>query len=74
MLEEITGHDNPANGQHDQVNDALKHLRRLVVDGLRHGFFEYTVSCEMKRKGDRHLVIHAGKNHKFIISKDDLTR
>jgi hypothetical protein len=51
---------------------ALAHLEKVVVDGLRHGFFEYVIACEIGNCGKRQLVIRAGKSHKFVIPVDDL--
>lgn len=57
-----------------QVQEALNHLEDLVVEGLRHGFFDYSIACEMGSGGKRHLVIRAGKSHKFTIPEDELPR
>ena len=55
-----------------QTTDALDHIDFLVVDGLRHGFFEFSISCEIGNGGKRKLVIRAGKSHKFTIPEDEL--
>ncbi len=55
-----------------QLQDALDHVERILVDGLRHGFFEYVISCETVRNQKRQLVIRAGKSHKFTIPEDEL--
>jgi hypothetical protein len=57
-----------------QVREALGHLEDLVLDGLRHGFFNYSIACEIGNGGKRQLVIRAGKSHKFVIPEDDLPR
>jgi hypothetical protein len=57
-----------------QLRDALDRIEELVVDGLRHGFFEYSLACEIGKDGRRELVIHAGKSHKFTIREDELPR
>ncbi|MFZ4809464.1 MAG: hypothetical protein ACOYLQ_19590 [Hyphomicrobiaceae bacterium] len=57
-----------------QVREALDQLEGLVVDGLKHGYFEYSIACEMASGGKRHLVIRAGKSHKFTIPVDDVPR
>jgi hypothetical protein len=71
--------DLPANRVHDraygrQVREALDRLEGLVVDGLRHGFFDYSIACEVGNGGKRQLVIRAGKSHKFTIPEDELPR
>jgi hypothetical protein len=56
-----------------QVREALDRLEGLVVDGLKHGFFEYSIACEIANGGKRQ-VIRAGKSHKFTIPEDELPR
>jgi hypothetical protein len=55
-----------------QVREALDRLEGLVVDGLKHGFFDYSITCEIGNGGKRHLVIRAGKSHKFIIREEEM--
>ena len=57
-----------------QVREALDRLECLVVDGLKHGFFDYSIACEIGPGGKRHLVIRAGKSHKFTIPADQVLR
>jgi hypothetical protein len=47
-------------------------LRRC--GGLRHGFFECSVACEIVSGSKRQLVIRAGKSHKFTIPEEELRR
>jgi hypothetical protein len=55
-----------------QLRQALDRIEGLVVDGLRHGFFDYSIACEMGKDGRRQLMIRAGKSHKFTIPEDEL--
>jgi hypothetical protein len=57
-----------------QVREALDRLERLVVDGLKHGFFDYSIACEVGNGGKRNLVIRAGKSHKFTIPAEEVPR
>ena len=57
-----------------QVREALDRLEGLVVDGLKHGFFDYSIACEIGNGGKRHLVIRAGKSHKFTIPAEEVPR
>jgi hypothetical protein len=57
-----------------QVREALDRLEGLVVEGLRHGFFDYSIACEIANGGKRQLVIRAGKSHKFTIPEDEVPR
>jgi hypothetical protein len=57
-----------------EVREALDRLEGLVVEGLRHGFFEYSIACEIPNGRKRQLVIRAGKSHKFTIPEEELPR
>ena len=57
-----------------QAAEALAHLEQVVVDGLRHGFFDCHLACEIVKGGRRQFVIRAGKSHKFTIPEEDLPR
>ncbi len=57
-----------------QLRQALDRIEGLVVDGLRHGFFDYSIACEIGKDGRRQLVIRAGKSHKFTIPEDEVPR
>lgn len=49
---------------HGQLAEALDHLEKVVMEGLRHGFFECSITCGIISGGKRQLVIRAGKAHK----------
>jgi hypothetical protein len=34
-----------------QVREALDRLEALIVDGLKHGFFDYSIACEVANGG-----------------------
>ena len=74
MRDDYGNHMNPDNDYGGQVREALDRLRSLVVDGLKHGFFDYSITCEIGNGGRRQLVIRAGKSHKFTIPEDELPR
>jgi hypothetical protein len=57
-----------------QVREVLDRLEGLVVDGLKHGFFDYSITCEVASGGKRQLVIRAGKSHKFTIPENEMPR
>jgi hypothetical protein len=50
---------------------ALQKLEQLVLDGLRHGFFDCTVSIETIKEHKRRLVIKAGRSYSFIIPLEE---
>ena len=46
----------------------------LSSTGSSHGFFDYSIACEIGNGGKRQLVIRAGKCHKFTIPEDEVPR
>ncbi len=46
----------------NELNKALEKLTLEVQEGLRHGFFEYVVTCETVKDRKRRLLIKAGKS------------
>lgn len=44
------------------------------LEGLKHGFFDYSIACEVANGGKRQLVIRAGKSHKFTIPENEVPR
>ena len=57
-----------------QVREALDYLEGLVIEGLKHGFFDYSIACEIAKGGKRELKIRAGKSYKFTIAEDEMPR
>jgi hypothetical protein len=51
---------------------ALKKLVQLILEGLKHGFFECTVVCDVIKGQKRRLVIKAGVSHQFIIPLEEI--
>lgn len=64
----------PSAHREGQAHEALRRIEALVIDGLRHGHFEYTLACEIGSGGKRQLVIRAGKSHKFLIAPEEIQR
>jgi len=55
-----------------ELERARARLWAIVEDGLRHGFFECTVSSEVINGKKRRLVIRAGKSDQFTIAEEEL--
>ncbi len=56
------------------LEEALLRLREVVEDGLRHGFFDCTVTGETIGGKKRRLTIKAGKSYLYVIPEEDLGR
>jgi hypothetical protein len=61
-----------ARSHHGQMAEALAHIEHLVVEGLRHGHFDFSITGEIRPGGKRQLVVRAGKSHKFIVPEEEL--
>jgi hypothetical protein len=57
-----------------QLRDALDELESQVMEGLKHGFFDYSVTCQIVSGGKRQLVLRAGKSHQFTIPQEEVPR
>jgi hypothetical protein len=55
-----------------KICEALARLEGLVVEGLKHGFFDYSIACEIAKGGKRRLMIRAGKSYIFTITEDEM--
>ena len=64
----------PISGHRGQFAEALHHIEKVLTEGLRHGFFDCSIACEIVNGGKRQLVIRAGKSHKFTIPENELPR
>ena len=56
------------------LNRALDHVRAQLIDGLRHGFFQFTITCELVKDRKRRLVVTTGKSEQFTIPADEVER
>ncbi len=56
------------------IDRAISRVLAEIHDGLRHGFFEFTVTCEIVGQERRRLTLRAGKSHQFLLSKEDCVR
>jgi hypothetical protein len=50
---------------------ALTRVLTEIREGLRHGFCEYTLTCEIIGRGRRRLQLRAGKNYQFVIPAEE---
>jgi len=56
------------------LDRALRRVLAEIHDGLRHGFFEFTLTCEVIGQDRRRLTLRAGKSYQFVIPKEDCLR
>ena len=56
------------------IDRALSRVLAEIYDGLRHGFFELTLTCEVVGQERRRLTVRAGKSHQFLIPQEECER
>lgn len=61
------------NGRTLAADRALRRIVAEIVDGLRHGYFDFRVTCELIAQGRRQLVLHAGKSYRFVLTAEECT-
>jgi hypothetical protein len=54
------------------VRSALDLVENLLIEGIKHGHFDYSITCETGTGGRRLLIVKAGKSHKFSIMEHDV--
>lgn len=59
------------------LREAFALIAREIMGGLRHGYFDFSITGETLRQGECNLTFKAGKSHRFRIPasdfKDNLT-
>lgn len=58
----------------EPVRAAMALIESLVLEGMKHGHFDYSITCETGTNGRRLLIVKAGKSHKFSIMEPDIPR
>jgi hypothetical protein len=56
------------------LDHALRRVLAEIHEGMLHGFFEYTLSCEIVTQERRRFTLRAGKSYQFVIPKDECVR
>jgi hypothetical protein len=56
------------------VRAALDLIEALLIEGIKHGHFDYSMTCETGTNGRRLLIVRGGKSHKFSITEPDIPR
>ena len=56
----------------NELDAAMAQVLGELREGLIHGFFDYSMSCEIVRGGKRRFTLRAGKSHRFVIPEEAL--
>ena len=58
-----------------EVADVLSFIERKIVEGIKHGHFDITITCAMgNEREQRELLVKAGNTDKFYIPADKVPR
>jgi hypothetical protein len=55
-----------------ELENALTEVDTAIREGLKHGFFEYRLKCEIRTGRKRELILEAGKSYKFTIPEEEV--
>jgi hypothetical protein len=58
--------------ERSELDRAVDLLWIELHEGLRHGFFEFKLECELVNGRKRQLTMTFGRSHRFFITDDDL--
>lgn len=61
----------PTSSSEYVLRDALLRITHEIVEGCKHGFFEYAIVGETLRQGKCSLTFKAGKSYRFSVSESD---
>ena len=68
--ERLTPHRScPSQQNGDGIAKFMEHVEKIVADGLRHGFFDASITCTIVNGRKRELVIRGAKSFKFIVPR-----
>src|SRR6266508_2764864 len=56
------------------LDRALQRIVAEIHEGLRHGFFSYSLDCEVVGQERRRLTLRAGKSYQFVIPQEQCVR
>ncbi len=54
------------------LDEVLERISSETTAGVRHGFFEFTVSGEMVKAHKCRVMVKSGKSYQFIIDENEL--
>lgn len=58
-----------ADGEFDKL---MREFRGILIDGIKHGFFDGEITVRSPRSDRRDVLISVGKSYKYTIKIDDL--
>jgi hypothetical protein len=53
------------------LEKALEQITEAIKSGVKHGFFECQINCEIVKGNKRKITIRTGKSYQHHISEDE---
>ena len=60
-----------SNHSNRTLEKALVQITEAIKSGVKHGFFEYQINCEIVKENKRKITIKTGKSYQYYISEDE---
>lgn len=58
--------------QKSNLEAVLDKIRLEILSGVKHGFFDYQITCEIAKDKKRKLTLKTGKSYQFYISDHEV--
>ncbi len=58
----------------NNIEEAFQKVEAEVLEGLKHGHYKCTITCETIKGNKRQLLIQSGKSYSFILKEEDINR
>jgi hypothetical protein len=58
--------------QNPNVEKLLEKVKQEILSGVKHGFFDYQITCEIIQGKKRKITVKTGKSHRFFVSEEEL--
>lgn len=55
-----------------ELEQATGQIQQLVIEGLKHGFFDMNIHVSTVQANRRQLVVEAGKSYQYVIRESDI--
>ena len=57
--------------QKGTLEKVLEKVTNEIKSGVKHGFFEYQITCEIVKENKRKITIKTGKSYQYHIPEDE---
>lgn len=58
--------------QKSNLEIVLDKIRTEILSGVKHGFFDYQITCEVTKDKKRKVTVKTGKSYQFYIPDNEV--